>query len=258
MKFDIITLFPNMFSGPFAESMMKRAVEKKSIEINLHNLRDWALDSYGTVDDKPFGGGVGMLIRPEPVFNALETIKEQNPSVTGVTSPSPLRGICGLDKGEKNNLSKVIMMSARGIRFTQEKAEEYSKLDNLVILCGHYEGFDQRVSDYMIDEEISIGDYVLTGGEIPAMVIVDSVARLIPGVLGKDESSQIESFSEIEIDGKKVRTIEYPQYTRPREFMGHAVPEVLVSGDPKKIREWQENEVRKELRQSLSDQNQSK
>lgn len=235
MKFDIITLFPNMFSGPFAESMMKRAVEKKSIEINLHNLRDWALDSYGTVDDKPFGGGVGMLIRPEPVFNALESIKQTlRPSDTS------------LDRAAIK--TKIIMMSARGIRFTQEKAEEYSKLDNLVILCGHYEGFDQRVSDYMIDEEISIGDYVLTGGEIPAMVVVDSVARLIPGVLGKDESSQIESFSEIEIDGKKVRTIEYPQYTRPREFMGHTVPDVLVSGDPKKIKEWQEDQIKKQLR----------
>lgn len=225
MKFDVITLFPNMFSGPFSESMMKRAVEKKVIEINLHNLRDWALDSYGTVDDKPFGGDVGMLIRPEPVFNALKSLELEN----------------------KSN-KKVIMMSARGTRFTQEKAEEYSKLDNLIILCGHYEGFDQRVSDYMIDEEISIGDYVLTGGEIPAMAIIDSVARLLPGVLGKDESSQIESFSEIEIDGKIIRTTEYPQYTRPREFMGHAVPEVLVSGDQKKIKEWQESEIKKKLK----------
>lgn len=223
MKFDIITLFPNMFSGPFSESMIKRAIEKKSIEINLHNLRNWALDSYGTVDDKPFGGGVGMLIRPEPVFKAIESI-------------------------QKIGKTKVIMMSARGTRFTQEKAEEYSKLDNLVILCGHYEGFDQRVSDFMIDEEISIGDYVLTGGEIPAMVIIDSVARLLPGVLGKDESSQIESFSEIEIDGEKIRTTEYPQYTRPREFMGHSVPDVLVSGDPKKISQWQKEQTKKHLK----------
>ena len=225
MKFDIITLFPDMFSGPFSESMMKRAIEKKIIEIELHNLRDWALDSYGTVDDKPFGGGVGMLIRPEPVYEALESIKKKN-----------------------TDSLKTIMMSARGKRFTQEKAEEYAKLDNLIILCGHYEGFDQRVSDYMIDEEISIGDYVLTGGEIPAMVIVDSVSRLKTGVLGKDESSQIESFSEIEVDGKKIRTIEYPQYTRPREFMGKTVPDVLLSGDPKKIKKWQEDQIRKQLK----------
>lgn len=223
MKFDVVTLFPDMFSGPFSESMIKRAIEKKTIEIKLHNLRDWALDSYGTVDDKPFGGGVGMLIRPEPVFNALESIS-------------------------KTKKTKIIMMSARGERFNQEKAEEYTKLDSLIILCGHYEGFDQRVSDFMIDEEISIGDYVLTGGEIPAMVVIDSVARLLPGVLGKDESSQIESFSEIEIDGKKVRTTEYPQYTRPREFMGKTVPEVLLSGDPKKIKKWQEEQVKKQLK----------
>ena len=225
MKFDIITLFPSMFSGPFSESMMKRAVEKMAIEINFHNLRDWAIDDYGSVDDKPFGGGVGMLIRVEPVFNAIKSLEI---------------------KDKKN--TKIIMMSARGKRFTQEKVEEYAKLDGLVILCGHYEGFDQRVSDYMVDEEISIGDYVLTGGEIPAMVIIDSVARLIPGVLGKDESSQIESFSEIEINGEKIRTTEYPQYTRPREFMGHTVPKVLLSGDPKKIKEWQENQTKKQLK----------
>lgn len=230
MRFDVVTLFPDMFSSPFAESMMKRAIEKKTIEINLHNLRDWAIDSYGSVDDKPFGGDVGMLIRPEPVYNAIESVKKE------------------IDNNKKN---KIIMMSARGERFTQAKAEEYSKLDNLIILCGHYEGFDQRVSDFMIDEEISIGDYVLTGGEIPAMVVIDSVSRLLPGVLGKDESSQIESFSETEIEGKKIRATEYPQYTRPREFMGHGVPEVLVSGDPKKIKEWQEKQVKKQLEQSL-------
>lgn len=237
MKFDIITLFPDMFLGPFSESMMKRAIEKKIIEIELHNLRDWALDSYGTVDDKPFGGGVGMLIRPEPVYEALESIKKKN-----------------TDSSTSLGKAKTIMMSARGKKFNQQKAEEYAKLDNLIILCGHYEGFDQRVSDYMIDEEISVGDYVLTGGEIPAMVVVDSVSRLKAGVLGKDESSQIESFSEIEIDGKKIRTIEYPQYTRPREFMGKAVPEVLLSGDPKKIKKWQEDQIRKQLKQSLGNQ----
>jgi tRNA (guanine37-N1)-methyltransferase len=136
-------------------------------------------------------------------------------------------------------------MSARGKRFDQEKAEELAKLDNLILIAGHYEGFDQRISDFMVDEEISIGDYVLTGGELPAMIITDAVTRLVSGVLGKDESSQIESWSEIEIDGKKVRTIEYPQYTRPREFMGHEVPNVLVSGDPKKIKKWQIEQIRK-------------
>lgn len=217
MKFDIVTLFPKMFEGPFNESIIKRAVQKKIIEIEIHNLRNWAIDKYGSVDDRPFGGDLGMLIRPEPVYNALKFIKEKDGDLK----------------------RKIIMTSARGKRFTQKKAEELAKLDNVIILCGHYEGFDQRISDYMVDEEISIGDYVMTGGELPAMVLVDAVGRLIPGVLGKDESSKQESFSEIKINGKKKRLVEYPQYTRPQDFMGHKVPEVLLSGDPKKIKEWQ-------------------
>ena len=225
MKIDIVTLFPKMFESPFAESIIQRAIKNKIINLKIHNLRDWAIDSYGSVDDKPFGGDVGMLIRPEPVYNSLESIKKE---IKGNT--------------------KIILMSARGKKFTQEKAEELAKLDNLILVAGHYEGFDQRISDFMIDEEISIGDYVLTGGELPAMVITDAVARLVPGVLGKDDSSKIESWSEIKIDGKKIRTEEYPQYTRPQEFMGHKVPEVLVGGDPKKIKKWQEDQIRKNLK----------
>ncbi len=229
MKIDIITLFPQMFESPFAESIIKRAIKKGIIDLKIHNLRDFAVDNYGTVDDKPFGGDVGMLIKPEPVYDALEKINSEN-------------------KGIKNK--RIVLMSARGKRFDQEKAEELAKVDNLVLIAGHYEGFDQRISDFMIDEEISIGDYVLTGGELPAMVITDAVARLVPGVLGKDESNQIESWSEIEINGEKVRTMEYPQYTRPREFMGHKVPEVLLNGDPKKIKNWQMEEIEK-LRQGV-------
>lgn len=229
MKIDIITLFPQMFESPFAESIIKRAIKKGIIDLKIHNLRDFAVDNYGTVDDKPFGGDVGMLIKPEPVYDALEKINSEN-------------------KGIKNK--RIVLMSARGKRFDQEKTEELAKVDNLVLIAGHYEGFDQRISDFMIDEEISIGDYVLTGGELPAMVITDAVARLVPGVLGKDESNQIESWSEIEINGEKVRTMEYPQYTRPREFMGHKVPEVLLNGDPKKIKNWQMEEIEK-LRQGV-------
>jgi tRNA (guanine37-N1)-methyltransferase len=211
-----------MFKSPFGESIMARAIKNNIVEIKTHNLRDWAIDTYGSVDDKPFGGGVGMLIRPEPVFNGLSTILKESPF-------------------EKRDLSKtrVIMMSAGGKKFNQAKAEELAKLENIVILAGHYEGFDQRIGDYMVDEEISIGEYVLTGGELPAMVIVDAISRLLPGVLGKDSSSHDESWSEVEIDGKKIRTEEYPQYTRPQEFMGYKVPEVLISGDPKKIKDWQ-------------------
>lgn len=222
MKIDIITLFPKMFESPFAESIIRRAIKNEIIDLKIHNLRDFCIDDYGSVDDKPFGGDVGMLIRVEPVFNALESIKKD---IKGKT--------------------KIILMSARGKRFDQKKAEELAKLDNLILIAGHYEGFDQRISDFMVDEEISIGDYVLTGGELPAMVIIDAVARLIHGVLGKDKSKQIESWSETEIDGKKIRTIEYPQYTRPQDFMGYKVPEVLVSGDPKKIKEWQVEQIKK-------------
>lgn len=229
MKIDVITLFPKMFESPFEKSMVKRAIEKEIVELKIHNLRDWALDSYGSVDDKPFGGGVGMLIRPEPVWEALKEVKEKR-------------------KKEKN--SRVILMSAKGKRLNQKKVEELSQYDNLILIAGHYEGFDQRIADFMVDEEISIGDYVLTGGELAAMVTIDAVSRLLPGVLGKDKSSEIESFSEVEIDDKKVRTTEYPQYTRPQEFMGHKVPEVLLSGDPKKIEEWQKKEMKKNLEES--------
>lgn len=235
MKIDILTLFPQMFESPFNESIIKRAIKKGIIDLKIHNLRDWALDSYGTVDDKPYGGDVGMLIRPEPVFKALEFIKEQTLRPSGTS----------LDRAVS---TKIVLMSARGKRFDQKKAEELSKLDNLILIAGHYEGFDQRISDFMVDEEISIGDYVLTGGEIPAMVVADAVARLVPGVLGKDESSKVESWSEIEIEGKKIRTAEYPQYTRPQEFMGHKVPEVLLGGDPKKIKAWQLEQIKKKLK----------
>ncbi len=244
MKIDVLTLFPKMFESPFEESIIKRAIKKGLVEIKTHNLRDWAIDDYGSVDDKPFGGDVGMLIRVEPVYKALEEILEPNLPLT----PSLTRG------GEQNSLiektqkSRIIMMSARGKKFDQAKAEELSKLENLVILAGHYEGFDQRISDYMVDEEISIGDYVLTGGELPAMVLIDSVTRLLPGVLGKDESSQTESFSQKLIEGQMVRPIEYPQYTRPRDFMGKTVPEVLLSGDPKKIKAWQTEQVKKTIK----------
>ncbi|MBI2464931.1 tRNA (guanosine(37)-N1)-methyltransferase TrmD [Candidatus Shapirobacteria bacterium] len=214
MRFDVLTLFPKMFEGPFAESMVKRAVEKGVVEIHTHDMRQWAWNSYGAVDDRPFGGGVGMLIRVDVIAKALKDVKKEG--------------------------ARVVLMSARGKRYTQADAKRLSGYKNLVIVCGHYEGFDERVSS-LVDEEISIGDFVLTGGEIPAMVVIDSVSRLLPGVLGKDESSTRESFS---TEGY----IEYPQYTRPREFNGETVPEVLLSGDPKKIEEWQNDVTREKSR----------
>jgi len=238
MKIEVLTLFPKMFESPFEESIIKRAIKNGLVEIKTHNLRDWAIDDYGSVDDKPFGGDVGMLIRADVVYKALKQISNIEFLMSNEDK----------EKRKNENKTKIIMMSARGKKFDQAKAEELSKLENLVILAGHYEGFDQRISDYMIDEEISIGDYVLTGGELPAMVLIDSVTRLLPGVLGKDESSQTESFSQRLIEGQMMRPIEYPQYTRPRDFMGKTVPEVLLSGDPKKIKAWQIEQIKKTIK----------
>lgn len=226
MKIDVVTLFPKMFESPFAESMIKRAIDNNILKLEIHQMRQWAWNNYGAVDDRPYGGDVGMLIRPDVIFKALEDIKKAN----------------NIPKEKQ----RIILTSARGKRFDQQKAEELAGYESLVFVCGHYEGFDQRITDSMVDEEISIGDYVLTGGELPTMVMIDAVSRLVPGVLGKDESSKVESFSERELDGQIIRTTEHPQYTRPAEFMGQTVPEVLLSGDPKKIRKWQEEIIRKE------------
>ncbi|MCL5970481.1 MAG: tRNA (guanosine(37)-N1)-methyltransferase TrmD [Patescibacteria group bacterium] len=227
MQIDIITLFPNMFNGPFNESIVQRAQNKQLVKINIHNLRNWAIDKRGTVDDKPYGGGVGMVLRPEPVFQAVEYCKK------AVQKP------------------KIILLSASGIPYDQQKAQQFSKFKNLILICGHYEGVDQRVADYLVDEEITIGDYVLTGGEIPAMVIVDSVVRLIPGVLEKPQATQHESFSPVPLPTSYLPRptshfptptshplLEYPQYTRPDNFKGHQVPKVLLSGNHAQIEKW--------------------
>lgn len=220
MRIDIVTLFPEMFEGVLRKSILGRAQEAGHLEITTHNLRDWAEDKRGTVDDKPFGGGAGMVLKPEPVYAALTALKEKRPE------------------------AKTILLSAKGKRLNQEKVEGLAKEKGLILFCGHYEGFDERVREYF-DEEISIGDYVLTGGEIPAMVLVDAVARLIPGVLGKEESFKEESFSEFEVESEKKRLLEYPQYTQPRIWKKKEVPEVLVSGDHEKIREWRLKEALK-------------
>lgn len=209
MQFDIITLFPEMFSGPFDQSIVSRAQKKSLVQINIHNLRDAATDERGTVDDRPYGGGVGMILQVQPIFDTLGKIK----------------------KNGMKAKNKIVLLDPRGQKFTQEKAREYASLDQIVFICGRYEGVDQRVADYLVDESVSIGDYVLTGGEIPTMVIVDAVTRLIPGVLEKPEATQLESFSTAE-------TLEHPQYTRPEDFNGLKVPEVLLSGNHKQIDQW--------------------
>ncbi len=212
MKFLVLTLFPEMFESPFAESIIKRAQDQKLINIETKNIRDFASGKRKNVDDVPFGGGAGMLMKPEPLFEAIKWAKKKS--------------------GKK---AKVIFLTPQGKNLTQQKSEKLAQeKNNLILLCGHFEGIDQRVRDELVDEEISIGDFVLTGGELPAMCLIDSVARLIPGVVGGEESLDKESFSE-ELFYQK----EFPQYTRPADFKGMKVPKVLRSGNHAKIEKWQ-------------------
>lgn len=206
MKFDIITLFPPMFDGPFGESIIKRAVENGLIEIRLHNIRDYAFDKHRTTDDYPYGGGAGMVMKPEPLAACTEKVKAERQA------------------------ARVILTTPQGKPFSQKMAEEFAREEELLIICGRYEGVDERVRELFVDDEVSLGDFVLTGGEIAAMVLVDAVSRLIPGVLGSGESAAGDSFS----DG----LLEYPQYTRPPEFCGLVVPEVLLSGNHQEIARW--------------------
>lgn len=212
MKIQIITLFPEMFEGVLNTSMLWKAQDKKLVNYELVNLRNFGLGPRKQVDDIPYGGGAGMVLKPEPLITAIEKAK------------SEIKG------------SKVILLTPRGMRFSQAKARELAKLDSLILVCGRYEGYDERVTNF-IDEQISIGDYVLTGGELPAMVVIDSVTRLIPGVLGNPASAESESFS----DGI---TPEYPQYTRPKKFRDIPVPDVLLSGNHGKIAQWRQNQTR--------------
>ena len=219
MKIDVLTLFPGMFPGPLDESIIKRACESGRLQLGIHDLRDYTHDRHRTVDDRPFGGGPGMLMKPEPLFEAVEALR-----------------------GEK---TRVILTSPAGRLFRQQIARELAAEEHLLLVCGSYEGFDERVRQGLADDELSIGDYVLTNGALPAMVIIDSVTRLLPGVLGDDESSQDESFSG--------GLLEYPQYTRPAEFRGMTVPEVLLSGDHAAIEKWRREQAEVQTRQRRPD-----
>ncbi len=221
LRIDIITIFPEMFEGPFQESMIKIARQKGLVGINLVNLRDFTTDKRRTVDDKPFGGGPGMVMKPEPLFSCIAKLKKQSP------------------KG------RVILMTPAGKRFNQSIAQDLSKAKHLILICGHYEGVDERVREHLVDEEISLGDFVLTGGEIPAMALVDALTRLVPGVLGNTESLKHESFQ----DG----ILDYPHYTRPRVFKGRIVPEVLFSGDHKKVEAWRKQEAMRRTQERRPD-----
>jgi tRNA (guanine37-N1)-methyltransferase len=204
MKIDVLTLFPAMFAGPLDESIVQRARENGALDLVIHNLRDYTRDRHKTVDDRPFGGGPGMLFKPEPVFEAVEKLGDGK--------------------------TRVILMSPAGRKFDQALARELAGEEHLLLVCGSYEGFDERIRESLADDELSIGDFVVTNGALPAMVVIDAVTRLLPGVLGDDESSQDESFSR--------GLLEYPHYTRPAEFRGMKVPEVLLSGNHAEIAKW--------------------
>jgi tRNA (guanine37-N1)-methyltransferase len=210
MKIDVLTLFPAMFAGPLDESIIRRARERGLLELRLHNLRDWTHDRHRTVDDRPFGGGPGMLLKPEPIFEAVESLR-------------------GPD-------TRCLLLGPAGRRFDQTVARELAALPHLILICGSYEGVDERVREFLVDDELSIGDYVLTNGALPAMVVIDAVTRLLPGALGDAASAADESFGR--------GGIEYPQYTRPADFRGLKVPEVLRSGDHAAIARWRAEQAR--------------
>jgi tRNA (guanine37-N1)-methyltransferase len=210
MKIDVLTLFPAMFTGPLDESIVKRARNTGLLEVSIHNLRDYAHDRHKSVDDRPFGGGPGMLLKPEPIFEAVEALAREN--------------------------TRVILLSPVGRTFNQAIARELAGQPDVLLVSGHYEGFDERIRQELADDELSIGDYVLTNGALPAMVIIDAVTRLLPGALGDDESTHEESFSH--------GLLEYPQYTRPAEFRGMKVPEVLLSGNHAEIARWRAEQAR--------------
>ncbi len=215
MRIDVITLFPSMFDAVLSESIIRRAQEAGLVEIHTHDLRNWARDSHRTVDDRPYGGGPGMVLKIDILHPAIEDIKKLNPE------------------------ARVILMSPQGKKYTQDTARSYAKHKGLILVSGRYEGFDERVYKY-VDEELSIGDYVLTGGELPAMVVIDSVARLRPGVLGDEESAEFESFGESGLD--------FPQYTRPEEYDGEVVPGVLLTGNHAEIEKWRKKKAKEKTK----------
>jgi tRNA (guanine37-N1)-methyltransferase len=219
-----------MFHCPFDESIVKRAINEKILDLHIHNLRDWAVDKHGSIDDKPYGGGKGMLLRPEPIFDSVKEIQDLRFKNYESNRKSKII----------NHKSKIILLDAGGTSYTQKTAQRLSTLDHLILICGHYEGVDYRVHEHLADEVISIGDYVLTGGEIPAMVLTDSITRLLPGVLDP-EATENESFSYSQkLQNHKITKsiVEYPQYTRPENFRGHKVPDVLLSGNHAEIAKW--------------------
>ena len=225
MLFDVITIFPDFFSGPFDYGILRRGRERGLVETRVHDLRDFTGDRHRTVDDRPFGGGEGMVFKPEPIFKAVETVRQAG------------------------NV-EVVVLSAAGRRFTQAEALRLSRADQTIVICGRYEGIDERVMEHLATAELSIGDYILSGGEIAALVVIDAVARYVPGVVGKEESILRDSFSDPE---SLNRQVEHPHYTRPAEYRGWAVPDVLISGDHQAVREWRQDAAVKKTERNRPD-----
>ncbi len=255
MRIDILTLFPEICRAPLNESMMKRAQEKKIVDLRIHNLRDWTTDKHHIVDDAPFGGGQGMVMKPEPIFSAVEelrgTIEKTSLRAVGSTEPEANvqrptpKAFASRQSNAQLQKSKIILMSPAGRRFDQQMAIELAHAPHLIVICGHYEGVDHRVVEQLVDFEISIGDYVLTNGAIAAVVLVDAVVRLLPGALGHEQSATDDSFSG--------GLLEAPQYTRPAEFRGWMVPEVLLSGNHAQIAAWRKAEALKRTKENRPD-----
>ena len=234
MKIDIITIFPKVFKSILGESIIKRAQKKGLLKIIVHNLRDYTRDKHRKVDDRPFGGGPGMVFAPDPIFRTVEYIKlktKNQPAFTKVSAG------CQPKRSEGGQKTKVVLLTPQGKTLNQKLAQKLSKNKHLILICGHYEGVDDRVRSSLVDEEISIGDYILTGGELPAMVLVDTIVRLIPKVLGDKDSAKSESFCH--------GLLEYPQFTRPANYKGKKVPKVLLSGDHQAIAKWRKEQALK-------------
>ena len=237
MRFDVLTLFPEMFPGYLGQSLLNKALERRIVQVQLHDIRRWAAGKHKQVDDRPFGGGPGMVLKVEPVVECVEA----------VCAETGWRPETGGRAGETPEAGRLVMLTPQGRRLTQGVVEELARQPRLVLLCGRYEGFDQRVTDILQPDEISVGDYVLNGGEVAAMVLIDAVIRLVPGVLGDEASSVDDSFS----TGN--RGLEYSQYTRPREYRGHEVPEVLLSGDHEAIARWRNEQSFLKTKQRRAD-----
>jgi tRNA (guanine37-N1)-methyltransferase len=240
MRFDLITIFPEFFAGPLGHGIVRRAKEAGIAEIRVQDLREFTKDRHRTVDDRPFGGGEGMVLKPEPLFEAVEALLDQG---VGDASQS-----IATEPG-----TAILLMSAAGRLFTQETARRYAKLEHLIIICGRYEGVDERVAEHLATEEVCVGDYVLSGGELPAAIVVDAVTRLLPGALGNEASTQNESFQQYD---HKVRTIaggpgvllDYPHYTRPADYRGWKVPEVLIGGNHAEVAKWRQQKALEKTR----------